>query len=125
MFEKEYIETALYLISKSNTGLFFGNIGFCLEPLIVAFLHERGPAFSIRFSDKYCASDAAFRLVDLLEQSASMGKSVDFSKYTYRNFVDSGAQTEVQSFIQSALDVSKNAVLSYQNQGQDRALDWG
>ncbi len=49
-----------------------------------------------------------------------MGKSVDFSKYTYRNFVDSGAQTEVHNFIQSALDVSKNAVLSSQNQ----AISW-
>ena len=96
--------------------------GKLLQPFVIGvdYSFSDPTSFSIRFSDKYCSFDAAFRLVDLLEQSVSMGKSVDFSKYTYRNFVDSGAQTEVQSFIQSALDVSKNAVLSSQNQ----AISW-
>lgn len=93
-----------------------------LQPFVIGleYSFDDPTAFSIQFSDKYCASDAAFQLVDLLEQSVSMGKSVDFSKYTYREFVESGAKTEVRSFMEAALDVSKNAVLSSKNQ----AITW-
>lgn len=70
------------------------------------------PYLQLSFGDTYNSSDNAFRLVDLLEQSVSMGKSVDVSRFNYNSFIDSGASTAVKSFMESALDVSKNAVLS-------------
>ena len=75
----------------------------------------------LEFSDKYISGDSAFRLADLLEQSVSMGKSVDLSKFTYSAFVDSGANTKVKDFMTSALDVAKNAILS----SKDQAITWG
>lgn len=60
-------------------------------------------------------------LADLLEQSVSMGKNVDTSKFTYSAFVDSGANTQVKEFMTSALDVAKNAIMS----SKDQAISWG
>ena len=75
----------------------------------------------LEFSDKYISGDSAFRLADLLEQSVSMGKSADLSKFTYSAFVDSGANTKVKEFMTSALDVAKNAIMS----SKDQAISWG
>lgn len=76
---------------------------------------------SLEFSDTYVSGDSAFQLADLLDQSVSMGKNVDLSKFTYSAFVDSGANTQVKEFMTSALDVAKNAIMSSNNQ----AISWG
>lgn len=75
---------------------------------------------SLEFSYTYTSDDSSFLLADLLEQSVSMGKNVDLSKYTYSAFIDSGASTQVRDFMNTALDVSKNAILSSKNQ----AITW-
>lgn len=76
---------------------------------------------SLEFSDTYISGDSSFLLADLLEQSVSMGKNVDTSKFTYSAFVDSGANTQVKEFMTSALDVAKNAIMS----SKDQAISWG
>ena len=76
---------------------------------------------TLEFSDTYTSGDSSFLLADLLEQSVSMGKSVDLSKYTYSAFMDSGASTAVKDFMQAALDVSKNAIMS----SKEQAISWG
>ena len=50
-----------------------------------------------------------------------MGKSVDLNKYTYSAFMDSGASTKVKDFMKTALDVSKNAIMS----SKEQAISWG
>lgn len=76
---------------------------------------------SLEFSDTYVSSDSSFLLADLLEQSVSMGKSVDLNKYSYSAFMDSGASTKVKDFMTTALDVSKNAIMS----SKEQAISWG
>lgn len=78
---------------------------------------EELDSLSLQFSDKYSSSDSAFKIVDLLDQSISMGKKVDTNKMSYAAFVDSGASTKVKEFMDSALDVAKNAILSSSGQG--------
>ena len=78
------------------------------------------PSLSLEFSNTFNASDNAFKIVDLLEQSISMGKTVDTSRFNYNAFIDSGAATTVKDFMDSALDVSKNAVLS----GSGMEISW-
>lgn len=68
--------------------------------------------FSLTFSDTYHGSDNAFNLVDLLEQSVSMGHKLDASKFSYNDYINSGAKTAVHDFITGALDASKNAVVN-------------
>lgn len=93
-----------------------------LTPVFIGASFEYGnmSSLSLEFSDTYATSDSAFLLADLLEQSVSMGKSTDLSKFTYSAFVDSGASTKVKDFMNSSLDVAKNAIISSQNQ----AVSW-
>ena len=77
-------------------------------------------SMDLLFSDSYASGDSTFRLIDLLEQSISMGKNVEMSKFIYSSFVDSGASTGLRDFMTSALDVAKNAIMSSTNQ----AISW-
>lgn len=90
-----------------------------LEPICIGFAidFENKSSLSLIFSDKYSASDKAFKLVDLLDRSISMGKTLNSNKLSYSAFVDSGASTAVKQFMDAALDVAKNAVLSSTGQG--------
>ena len=72
--------------------------------------------FNLLFGDKYSAKDSAFQLVDLLEQSISMGKSVASSKTNYNSFISSGASTQVKEYMKGALDASVQAVLAGKGQ---------
>lgn len=94
-----------------------------LAPICVGVqIDYNSPAdLTMEFSDTYVSGDSSFLLADLLEQSVSMGKTVDLSKYTYSAFMDSGASTKVKDFMNAALDVSKNAIMSSQAQ----AISWG
>ena len=69
-------------------------------------------SLSLTFSDTYNGGNNAFKLVDLLEQSVSMGHKLDVSKFSYNDYINSGAKTAVRDFITSALDASKNAVIN-------------
>lgn len=93
-----------------------------LSPICVGMRLEFNTpsSLTLEFSDTYVSSDSSFLLADLLEQSVSMGKSVDLSKYSYSAFMDSGASTKVKEFMNTALDVSKNSIISSRNQ----AISW-
>ena len=89
-----------------------------LKPILVEVDLSFGDLtdFSLQFSDTYKGSDNAFNLVDLLEQSVSMGHKLDTSKFSYNDYINSGAKTAVRNFITSALDASRNAVINGSNQ---------
>lgn len=93
-----------------------------LQPIAIGvkFTYDDPESMDLSFADTYTAGDSTFRLVDLLEQSISMGKNVEMSKYIYSSFVDSGASTGLKEFMTSALDVAKNAIMSSTNQ----AISW-
>lgn len=97
--------------------------GQTLAPIVIGMkiYYDSPQDLSFEFSDTYTSGDSSFLLADLLEQSVSMGKNVDTSKFTYSAFVDSGAHTQVKQFMTSALDVAKNAIMS----SKDQAISWG
>ena len=94
-----------------------------LAPICIGlkFEFDSPDSLTLEFSDTYVSSDSSFLLADLLEQSVTMGKSVDLNKYSYSAFMDSGASTKVKDFMTTALDVSKNAIMSSKSQ----AISWG
>lgn len=94
-----------------------------LEPIFVGVSidFEKISSIELQFGDAFSLNNSAFSLVDLLEKSVSMGKTVDTSRFSYNSFIDSGAATTVKTFMDSALDVSKNAILS----GGNMAISWG
>ena len=77
---------------------------------------ENFDSLTLQFSSTYNLSDPSFHLVDLLEQSVSMGKTVDMSRFSYNAFIDSGANTAVKQFMDSSLDVAKNSIISSSGQ---------
>lgn len=93
-----------------------------LQPIFTGFEvdFENPASLELEFGDTYNISDSAFDLVDLLEQSVTMGKTVDISKFGYNAFLDSGASTAVKDYMDSALDVAKQAILSSTN----IAVEW-
>ena len=88
--------------------------GKTLEPIVVAVdIDFDNPSnFSISFGDTFNLNDSAFKLEDLLGQSITMGKNLNSSKHNYSSFVTSGANTAVNEYINSALDVGKNKIMS-------------
>lgn len=82
--------------------------------------YENAEKFSLTFSDKYRISESTFDLVDLLSDTISTANSVDFNKFNYASFTSSGAKTQVREYMESALDVAKNNVLSSTGQ----AISW-
>lgn len=96
--------------------------GDILQPILIGVECEYGDLsrLNLEFSSSYIASDPSFQMKDLLEQAVSMGKRVDYSKYNYSSFVSSGASTAVDEFINSALDVAKNNIMTATGQ----AITW-
>lgn len=92
--------------------------GQVLKPICIGveMSFEDPSQFKLIFGDKYSLKDSAFELVDLLEESVSMGKAVAKNRRSYNSFIDSGASSEVRDFMNSALDAAKNMVLGGSNE---------
>lgn len=71
--------------------------------------------FSIEFNEYYQTKEGIMDLGQLLDKAVSSGKSLDLNQYNYSNFVNSGAKTSVQQFMQSAIDAMKNNILAGSN----------
>ena len=93
--------------------------GKILTPIFIgaAIKYDSPDDLTLSFSDSFVGSDGTFKLIDLLDESVTMGKVVDAGKYTYSAFIDSGAKTAVDEFMNSALDVAKNAIINSYGQG--------
>jgi len=89
-----------------------------LQPIVVgvSLRYDNWASLQLTFSDSWLSGENEFRLVDLLEQSISMGKTVDSNKFSYLAFTDSGAQTDIRRYMDSSLDVAKNAIMSSRDQ---------
>lgn len=105
----EQLELGGKIYLKTSRGI--------VKPILISASVKFGDAdLELEFGSTFDISNSAFTLRDLTEKSVSTGKTVDFNKYNYNKFVDSGAETAVRNFIESALDVSKNAITSSGNQ---------
>lgn len=78
------------------------------------------PKLELLFTDTFTATDSKSKLVDILENSVSMGKTLESGKFTYGAWTDSGANTDLKNFINSTLDTARNAIMS----STDQAVSW-
>ena len=78
------------------------------------------PKLDLMFTDTYTAGDSQSKLIDLLDKSVSMGKTLSAGKFTYESWTNSGADTDLKNFINSALDTAKNAIMS----STEQAVSW-
>lgn len=106
-----------YVNLEENNG-----VNGTLEPILigVSLNFEDWSSLTLTFSDSYTSRDATFDLASLLDQSISMGKTVNSGQYNFNSFVSSNASNNVKDFMDSALDVAKNMVLSSTGQ----AISW-
>ena len=72
--------------------------------------------FEIELSSKCNAFDDSFNYEELVQSGATAGKTLDGSKWTYNQFVNSGAETSLSKFMKSALDIAKNNIMSSSGQ---------
>ena len=126
MEDFEYFKNHLTLGSKiylniKDTNLNTRNAvedGRILTPIVIGveFDCDDPDKFKLLFGDKYSLRDSAFQMVDLLQESVKMGKTVASNKTNYNAFLESGASTQVKEYMESALNAAKNAVLAGENQ---------
>ena len=85
-----------------------------LTPILVKVSvdYDDPSKLSLEFGSTFNLSDSSFQLVDLLDQSVSMGKRVDTGRVNYESFVNSGAGNSVKNYMTSALDYSKQMLFS-------------
>lgn len=75
----------------------------------------------IQFGSSFDINNSTYDLIDLTREAVNMGKRVDFSKYSFNQFIDSGASTSVNEFMNSALDAAVNSIIS--SSGQAFSID--
>lgn len=96
--------------------------GEVMKPYVISVKipFEDLTGFAVELSSKYYASDGVFYYNELTDQSQSFGNTLDSGKWTYSQFVNSGAETSLSKFTKEALDIAKNNILS--SSGQD--ISW-
>ena len=96
-----------------NLGETFG----VLSPVLIGVeVDFESKDLELQFSDSFSLSDSAFKLADLLDQSVSMGKSVDFNKYNYNAFTNAGGTNAVRDLMDAMRDVALNGLFASSNQ---------
>lgn len=85
---------------------------FIAELRVTGYTHDwDNNNLEIQFGDKYQLDDANIQLLDLLKNAVSAGTSVDFNKIIW-NDTTTTVKGEVTEFINSALDITKNNIVS-------------
>lgn len=85
-----------------------------IEPIVtgVSLDFDDLSSLELEFASDFQIRDGKFSFLDNLDQSISIGKTLDFNQYNYSNFVNSGANTSIRKFMDEAIDTMKNAILS-------------
>lgn len=85
-----------------------------IEPIVTGISIEFDDLtqLELEFASDFQVKNGKFSWLDNLDQSVSVSKTLDFNQFNYSNFVNSGANTNIKKFMESALDTMKNMILS-------------
>ena len=85
-----------------------------IEPIVtgISIDFDDLTQLELEFASDFQVKNGKFSLLDNLDQSVSVSKTLDFNQFNYSNFVNSGANTNIKKFMESALDTMKNMILS-------------
>ena len=94
-----------------------------IKPVVVGIDidYDAIETIKIQFGSSFDINNSTYDLIDLTREAVNMGRKVDFSKYSFNQFIDSGASTSVNEFMNSALDAAVNAIIS--SSGQAFSVD--
>lgn len=85
-----------------------------IEPIVTGLSVEFDDLskLELEFASDFQIKNGKFSFLDNLDESVSISKTLDFNQFNYSNFVNSGANTNIKKFMDSALDTMKNMILS-------------
>ena len=85
-----------------------------IEPIVtgVSVEFDDLSKLELEFASDFQIKNGKFSFLDNLDESVSISKTLDFNQFNYSNFVNSGANTNIKKFMDSALDTMKNMILS-------------
>lgn len=85
-----------------------------IEPIVtgISIDFDDLTQLELEFASDFQVKNGKFSWLDNLDQSVSVSKTLDFNQFNYSNFVNSGANTNIKKFMESALDTMKNMILS-------------
>lgn len=85
-----------------------------IEPIVtgISIKFDDLTQLELEFASDFQVKNGKFSWLDNLDQSVSVSKTLDFNQFNYSNFVNSGANTNIKKFMESALDTMKNMILS-------------
>ena len=83
---------------------------------VVSYTHNwDSNSLTIQIGNRYQIDDATIELIELLKNSITTSTSVNFERTKYKDYVNND-RNEVLDFINSSLDLNKNAVVGGVNQ---------
>ena len=85
-----------------------------IEPIVtgISIDFDDLTQLELEFASDFQVKNGKFSWLDNLDQSVSVSKTLDFNQFNYSNFVNSGANTNIKKFMESALNTMKNMILS-------------
>ncbi len=92
--------------------------GYVLSPIVVgaSFEYDNPESLTLEFANQFNSNSGEFGLIDLLEQSVSIGSTVDTSKFAWNQFEDSKASTVIGDFMKSEIDLMLNRIKASSDQ---------
>lgn len=85
---------------------------FVIQVRVTGYTHDwDGNNLTISLGDRYQLDDANIDLLELIKSSISAGTSINYNQYKYTDYSDNG-KNQILGFINSSLDVAKNAIVS-------------
>ena len=118
IFAKEF-ESFKNVLALGSTIYLEIEDGYVLNPILlsVELDYENLSSLKLSFGNKYRKSTQQGSLADIISEASYSTASTDFNKYNYANFKNSGAQSQIKAFMNSALDASVNNIKAGMNMG--------
>lgn len=89
---------------------------FVVDVRVTSYTHSWDDnKLTINLGDKYKFDDGVIELIDLLKSSISTSTNVNYERYKYKDYT-SNNKNEILEFINSSIDLNKNAVVGGTNQ---------
>lgn len=119
--EFESFKDALELGCRINLAL-SDDEDVVIQPILIelSLNYDNESDFSIVFSDKFHSTDSEFKLADLITESTRTSRTVTLNSSSYNAYKESNTTSELDAFMNSALDVAKNKIINSANQ----AVEW-
>ena len=92
--------------------------GEVISPIVIGakFDYDNPESLTLEFANQFNSNSGEFALLDILEQSVSLGGTVDSSKLSWNSWQDTQASTVVGDYMKSELDLALQRIMASTDQ---------